>query len=514
MAAKKAKDPRNGVVAQNRRARHDYTIEDTEEAGIVLTGTEVKSLREGRASLTESFVSIDKHNEMWLEGANIPEYLNGTWNNHMPKRKRKLLLHAVQIEKFARALQAKGYTIVPLSLYFKNGRAKVEIALAKGKREYDKRQALKEAQDKREALRAMREHNLRQNGSAFIRLKMLARMRKPSVGKRLAGKRSAGITFTRCEKRMRIGRFMVLSSGLKRAGRAVMATVVALAACTSLMACGTSDGLDAQQANIDLSDVHENKQLAAMVSPEVSHDGVLTVGSNATWAPAEFTGEENETVIGFDIDIIKAVAKVLGLKVKVVDSAFATIIPSVGSKFDVGISGFTITAEREKAVTFVQHYSAGMSYAVRAGNPKNIDSDNLCGVRASVQVGTAEETALEDSSVACVKAGKPAIALQVYEQQTQATTALITGRSDVMYSDTPVSAYAVKQTKGKLELLGKPYDIAPQGIVVKKGDDKTAHAIQGALQELIDSGVYMRILKAWGVEDGAIDKAVINPKVD
>lgn len=161
MAVKKAKDSRNGVVAQNRRARHDYTIEDTEEAGIVLTGTEVKSLREGRASLTESFVSIDKHNEMWLEGANIPEYLNGTWNNHMPKRKRKLLLHAGQIEKFARALQAKGYTIVPLSLYFKNGRAKVEIALAKGKREYDKRQALKEAQDKREALRAMREHNLR-----------------------------------------------------------------------------------------------------------------------------------------------------------------------------------------------------------------------------------------------------------------------------------------------------------------------------------------------------------------
>ncbi|WP_418968934.1 SsrA-binding protein SmpB [Alloscardovia omnicolens] len=161
MAAKKAKDPRNGVVAQNRRARHDYTIEDTLEAGIVLTGTEVKSLREGRASLTESFVSIDKHYEMWLEGANIPEYLNGTWNNHLPKRKRKLLLHAAQIEKFARALQAKGYTIVPLSLYFKDGRAKVEIALAKGKREYDKRQALKEAQDKREALRAMREHNLR-----------------------------------------------------------------------------------------------------------------------------------------------------------------------------------------------------------------------------------------------------------------------------------------------------------------------------------------------------------------
>ncbi|TCD54984.1 SsrA-binding protein SmpB [Alloscardovia theropitheci] len=160
MAAKKTKDMSNGVVTNNRRARHDYTIEDTLEAGLVLTGTEVKSLREGRASLTESFVSIDKHGEMWLEGANIPEYLNGTWTNHAPKRKRKLLLHAVQIEKFSRATQAKGYTIIPLSLYFKNGRAKVEIALAKGKHEYDKRQALREAQDKREAQRAMRLHNL------------------------------------------------------------------------------------------------------------------------------------------------------------------------------------------------------------------------------------------------------------------------------------------------------------------------------------------------------------------
>ncbi|WP_418968933.1 ABC transporter substrate-binding protein [Alloscardovia omnicolens] len=307
---------------------------------------------------------------------------------------------------------------------------------------------------------------------------------------------------------------MTLSMRLKRTRRTIVAGVVSIVACLSLMACGTSDGLDAQQANIDLSDVHTNPTLAAMVSSEVSKDGVLTVGSNATWAPAEFTGEDNETVIGFDIDIIKAVAKVLGLKVKVVNSAFSTIIPSVGSKFDVGISGFTITAEREKTVTFVQHYSAGMSYAVRKGNPKRIDPDNLCGVRASVQVGTAEETALEESSDACVKAGKPRIDLQVYEQQTQATTALITGRSDVMYSDTPVSAYAVKQTKGKLELLGAPYDIAPQGIVVKKGDDATAKAIQGALQELMDSGVYMRILKAWGVEDGAIEKAVINPHVD
>ncbi|RSX51702.1 SsrA-binding protein [Bifidobacterium goeldii] len=157
-----AKQQGTGLIAQNRRARHDYIIEDTYEAGMALTGTEVKSLREGRASLSEAFVSIDRRGEIWLEGANIPEYLNGTWNNHAPKRKRKLLLHAAQIAKLARQTEAKGYTIVPLSLYFnKDGRAKAEIALARGKREFDKRQALREEQDKREALRVMRYRNMR-----------------------------------------------------------------------------------------------------------------------------------------------------------------------------------------------------------------------------------------------------------------------------------------------------------------------------------------------------------------
>ena len=156
-----AQQPTISLIAQNRRARHDYALEDDYEAGIVLTGTEVKSLREGRASLAESFVSIDPHGEIWLENANIPEYLNGTWNNHAPKRRRKLLLHSFEIARLARASEAKGYTIVPLSLYFKDGRVKVKIALARGKREYDKRQALREEQDKREAQRAMRYRNRR-----------------------------------------------------------------------------------------------------------------------------------------------------------------------------------------------------------------------------------------------------------------------------------------------------------------------------------------------------------------
>lgn len=142
------------VVATNRRARHDYTIEDTYEAGLVLTGTEVKSLRAGRASLVDGYAFVDG-GEAWLDAVHIPEYADGTWNNHAPRRKRKLLLHKAQILKIHNKVKEGGYTIVPLQIYFSDGRAKVELAVAKGKREYDKRQALRERQDKREADRAM-----------------------------------------------------------------------------------------------------------------------------------------------------------------------------------------------------------------------------------------------------------------------------------------------------------------------------------------------------------------------
>ena len=142
------------VVAQNKKARHDYHIEDTYEAGLVLQGTEVKSLRQGRASLVDGFVDIEGH-EAWLHGVHIPEYSQGTWTNHSARRKRKLLLNRAEIEKIERRVNEKGLTVVPLSLYFKDGRAKVEIALAKGKKSWDKRHALAERQATRETQQAV-----------------------------------------------------------------------------------------------------------------------------------------------------------------------------------------------------------------------------------------------------------------------------------------------------------------------------------------------------------------------
>ena len=142
------------MVAQNKKARHDYHIEDTWEAGLVLMGTEVKSLRQGRASLVDGFAEID-NGEAWLLGVHIPEYSQGTWTNHSARRRRKLLLNRSEIDKIERKITDKGYTIVPLALYFKDGRAKVEIALAKGKKTYDKRHALAERQANREAEQAI-----------------------------------------------------------------------------------------------------------------------------------------------------------------------------------------------------------------------------------------------------------------------------------------------------------------------------------------------------------------------
>jgi len=152
--AQKKDKPANKVAAANRRARFNYEIGQTYEAGIALTGTEVKSLREGRASLVDGYAFID-NGEMWLDAVHIPEYTEGTWNNHAPRRKRKLLLHKQEIIKISHRTKDGGYTLIPLSIYFSDGRAKVELAVAKGKREYDKRQALRERQDKREADRAI-----------------------------------------------------------------------------------------------------------------------------------------------------------------------------------------------------------------------------------------------------------------------------------------------------------------------------------------------------------------------
>ena len=149
-----AKERGRKVIAQNRKARHDFTIEDVYEAGMVLVGTEVKSLRAGRASLVDGY-ALFENGEIWLRGVNIPEYNEGSWTNHAPTRARKLLLNRQEISKIESKLKESGLTLIPLSLYFHDGKAKVEIGVARGKKIHDKRQALAERQATRETARAI-----------------------------------------------------------------------------------------------------------------------------------------------------------------------------------------------------------------------------------------------------------------------------------------------------------------------------------------------------------------------
>ncbi|MCL6423907.1 SsrA-binding protein SmpB [Brachybacterium sp. JHP9] len=160
-AKKSAKDdgPKKSLVASNKKARHDYHIDDTWEAGMVLTGTEVKALRDRGASLLDGYCYVER-GEVWMEGVHIAPYAQGTWTNHAARRKRKLLLHKAEIAKLAGKSSEKGYTVVPLELYFLGSHAKVVIALARGKKEWDKRQTLREQQDLREAQRAIRHREL------------------------------------------------------------------------------------------------------------------------------------------------------------------------------------------------------------------------------------------------------------------------------------------------------------------------------------------------------------------
>lgn len=149
-----AKEHGRKPVAQNRRARHNWSVLDTYETGIVLTGTEVKSLRQGQASLVDAFATVDD-GEVWLRNAHIPEYTEGTWTNHEPRRSRKLLLHKEEIDRLVGKIKESGLSLIPLSLYFSDGKAKIELALARGKQAHDKRHDLAKRDAEREIQRAM-----------------------------------------------------------------------------------------------------------------------------------------------------------------------------------------------------------------------------------------------------------------------------------------------------------------------------------------------------------------------
>ena len=304
--------------------------------------------------------------------------------------------------------------------------------------------------------------------------------------------------------------------------KTIAAAALSVAMLFSAAACGTSDKADAGTdsaksvtiTSYDVSSVKKDDAIAALLPESVTKDGKLTIGTNPSYAPAEFLDADGKTQIGYDMDLARAMGNIFGLDTEIVSSNFDTIIPAIGSKYDLGIAAFTITKERMESVDFVSYFTAGMGYAVAAGNPKNVDENDLCGLNVAVETGTVEEEAINKTAKQCKADGKKDITIQSSKQQTDATTAVVTGKADVFFADSPVVGYAIAQTDGQLEQLGKDFDEVPNAIAIKKGDSQTTEAVQKAMQKLMDDGTYTKILQHWGVESGALDKAEINPAVE
>ena len=288
----------------------------------------------------------------------------------------------------------------------------------------------------------------------------------------------------------------------------------------SVAACGTTDSGDAKSdskaknttVGYDVSTIKKDDELAKLAaSAKTVKDGELSVGMELSYAPAEFYAEDGKTPVGFDVDIAKALAGVFGLEADPETANFDSIIPAVGVKYDIGISSFTVTKERLEAVDFVSHFNAGSAWAVKKGNPNKVDTSDLCGKKVAVQTATMQETAANKMAKQCKADGKAEMDVISSKLQTDVTTNVVTGKADVFYADSPVAGYAISQTDDQLEAFGEDVGVTKEAVAIKKGDSDTAKAVQAAMQKLMDDGTYMKILKHWGVESGALDKAEINP---
>ncbi len=294
------------------------------------------------------------------------------------------------------------------------------------------------------------------------------------------------------------------------------AAVFAMAGALALSGCaknteggsGNEAGPSLPSTNLDLTKVDS---IAATLPGDIRESGKLIVGVNIPYTPNEFKDSDGK-IVGFDVDLMNAVAQTLGLQADYRESDFAKIIPSIeGGTYNVGMSSFTDTKEREKTVDFVTYFSAGTQWAQAPAG--SVDPNDACGKRVAVQATTIQETdELPAKSKACVDAGKPEIKIIKFDGQDAVTNAVVLGQADAMSADSPVTAWAIKQSNGKLREAGAVFDSAPYGWPVKK-DSPLAQSMLKALEHLIKTGAYKSIASAWGLESGMIDKPVINGAV-
>jgi len=298
--------------------------------------------------------------------------------------------------------------------------------------------------------------------------------------------------------------------------RATGAAAALASAALVLSACGggssTGSSGTSGSSGSALPSVSADSALAAKVPASIKSDGAISVGSDTTYAPSEFIAADGQTIVGFDVDLFGLVAQKLGLKAKFQTAPFDSIIAGVDSgKYEIGVSSFTINAAREAKANMISYYNAGTQWSTKKGNPAKVDPENACGKNIAVQKGTVQVDDVTARSKKCTDTGKPAITIDQYDAQSDATAAIVSGKDEAGLADSPVMAYAVQQTKGQLQLLGDVYDAAPYGYVVKKDQTEFAQAIADAVKSLIADGSYAKVLSKWGVQSGAITNPAVNP---
>jgi polar amino acid transport system substrate-binding protein len=292
---------------------------------------------------------------------------------------------------------------------------------------------------------------------------------------------------------------------MPRVGVPILA-VLALAGCG-----GSSKSTSSPSTTAASAPVAVDAAIAAKVPAAIKSKGTLTVASEAQYAPNEFIAPDGHTIIGMDADLMKALGEVMGLKVKLVNSNFETIIPGLAAgRYDLGASSFTDTKEREKTVDFVDYFQAGISfYAKSSANPGVKTVADICGKTVAVEKGTVEQEEATKQSAKCTKEGKKSVSVLSFPGQNPVNLAIASGRAEVGMADSPVVAYQVKLSKGTFKLVGETYEVAPYGIAIPKKSGMTT-PILAALKALIANGTYTKILAKWGIQSGAISEPTVN----
>jgi polar amino acid transport system substrate-binding protein len=297
------------------------------------------------------------------------------------------------------------------------------------------------------------------------------------------------------------------------AGALPLLCAAAISGCgsSSSSSSSSSAGAGSPSATSSSAAPAADPAVAAKVPKAIKSKGTLTAAADATYAPDEFIGPDGKSVIGMDTDLMNALGALMGLKVKMVNATFDSIIPGLASgKYDIGASSFTDTKEREKTVDFVDYFTAGESFFTKASGGTTVGGlSDICGKTVAVEKGTTEEADATTQSGKCKKAGKPAVNVLSFPDQNGANLALASGRAQLGFADSPPAAYAVKRSNGQLKVVGPSLANAPYGLAIPKKSGMTKPVL-AALEVLIKNGKYMAILQRWGIQAGAIKASKVN----